>query len=91
MKIELIYHIISKRVIRTRLIHYLISDLSHQADMMILDLSHQADALHDIRPIENNKGDNYHIRTSEHSKIKVLIFPKKYKIMNSTSCQYVFV
>ena len=77
MKIKLIYPIISERVIRTRLIHYMISDLSHEADMMILDLSHQADTLHDIRPIENNKGENYHIRTSEHSKIKDVIFPLK--------------
>jgi hypothetical protein len=45
-------------------------------DMMILDLPHQADTLHDIRPIENNKGENYHIRTSEHSKIKD-VFPLK--------------
>lgn len=56
-------------------------------DMMILDLPHQADTLHDIRPIENNKGENYHIRTSEHSKIKDVFPPQKYIIMNSTSCQ----
>lgn len=55
----------------------MILDLSDMGDMMILDLPHQADTLHDIRPIENNKRENYHIRTSEHSKIKDVFFSSK--------------